>query len=580
MNFVAVDTETTGLDAFDPKVVMLCTSLWSDQGKGAVIRHEHEKRHKGLQDLLLSDTVKLFWNAKFDIRILRKSGYEINDRWIDANNAARIAITDADEYDLKSWARHYLKDSYREEVELKKFIRKNKINKATEGFRRVPDRILYPYALKDSQCTLELWFMIWNCLKEKKLLPVFRFEAKVLRASMEMEEYGMDLDPKTVHAQHRLIEAQAQERLNKLREMAGNPTFNPGSNQQLAPFVYNGEAMPTRFSRKTGKISCNEVALLEAATERAVAVLGWRKLTTALKTYYRPFASFLASGRGVTLHPSLNSMGALTGRFSSSGPNLQNQPRPGEHPKWGGALGSIRSCWRARPGYWFLFADYEQIEMRLTAHFTGEEHMLDAIRHGKDLHDEAAKRIFKIDKDHKEWKRYRYLAKTLNFAVIYGVQADTFSQTVLKQSGIPISWAESHQYLEEYRAEHPGVVGYFELVEQEVQQTGGIRNAFGRYISVSDRKTYPGVNYHIQSTAADVMKRALLRCHNFLKQQQCKSRLIMTVHDELIFEIHETEQHLVRPLVALIPVMDEFSVPLTCSVSYGRSWGNKKELKL
>ena len=220
--------------------------------------------------------------------------------------------------------------------------------------------------------------------------------------------------------------------------------------------------------------------------------------------------------------------------------------------------------------------DYEQIELRLTAHFGNEEQMIEDIHEGKDLHSETCKRIFEIDESAPDWKSKRYLAKTLNFSIVYGTGAAKFAETVLKSTGgkMRISEQEARSYISSWKSAHLGVMELFNKVAHEVALTGGVRNYYGRFVPVDPGKPYVGVNYLIQGTAADLMKDRLLKCWRFLKDKD--TDLLMTIHDELVFEVPGHEKEIIWQLKEIMEEPDEFKVPLTCSVEVGKTWGSKK----
>lgn len=575
---LAIDTETSGLDVYASSTVLLMVSMFNDQGKSKVWKHE-DQTIPAIQKVLLSHETKLFWNCKFDVAMLRKAGYQIRGPLLDVSLVARLVATDERKFDLKSMARKFLNTPYIEEIKLRQFIRKNKIDKKRDGFKGVPDDILIPYAIKDAKATLELYHVFYPALVALKMLPTLRKECMVQAITFTMEGLGIDVNHERVKQLYLDTQHATRTKKGELSKLAGYSKFNPNSPQQVCKFVYDGSrgTVPERFSRKTGKPSSDAVALMQLATPKAIAILGYRKLCKAQQTYYRP--TLKRCETSLTIHPSLNSLGTITGRYSSSKPNLQNIPRPDEH--WlvkEKALSQIRSMFVPREGKRFLFIDYNQIELRLAAHFAEEQWMIDAIHAGQDLHGETAKQIFKITESDKQWKVRRYLAKTLNFSILYGVGAQKFCDSVLLSSGIKVSVSEADNYIREFKSGHPGIVELFRRVAQEVARTGAVRNPYGRIIKVPEDLAYRGVNYLIQSTAADVLKDALIRCYRFLSRGGYDTRMILTVHDEIIFEITPRERRLAFELADIMQCHD-FTVPIDCSVAHGADWANKKEVK-
>lgn len=573
---IAIDSETTGLDVYSPSTRIILATTCDERGRIGIYRHGATRKKK-LQAILASKEVKLFYNAKYDIGIFQKAGYKIRGPIIDVLLMARLICTDERNIGLKHMARKFLKDPYLEEVTLRKYIRKHKIKVKERGYQDVPDELLHPYAVKDVKATLKLYHYFYPALVATKQLEVFEREQKVQAITYGMERLGVNVNiERCGELRAAAVDAVGHQK-ELLVKLSGDPKFNPNSNKQVAPFIYS-QVRCERFSDKTGAQSVDEVALLRARTDRALALLKYRKLKKAIGTYYTPIIKRVTESDSCTIHPSLNSLGTITGRYSSNNPNLQNIPRPNEH--WlvkHPALTQVRSYYVPRKGFWFFFVDYEQIEIRLAAHFSQEQHMLEAIRQGKDLHGETTKLIFKIDDSDPEWDVRRYLAKKLNFSILYGVGAQKFADSVLKDSGIKISLQEAARYISDFKSEHPAIVALFSKLDREALRTGGVRNPFGRFVLVEQWRTYTAVNYLIQSTAADILKLALIKLHRFLVAGQFKTRMILTVHDEVVFEVPPEEKHLFKKLPRLMEY-HKFSVPLTCSASWGKNWADKVKL--
>lgn len=380
---------------------------------------------------------------------------------------------------------------------------------------------------------------------------------------MSMEDMGITVDRKQCKEFIEQVDTELFRIKKELTKLSGIPSFNPNSNPQVSKLIYSGNAFPTRFSNKTGEASTDKIALLEIGTHEAKLILEYRTLGKAKSTYLKKFAT--SSG---IIHPSFNTVGAITGRFSSSNPNLQNIPRPKES-----FLGRVRSCFKPREGKLLFFVDYDQIEIRLGAHFSGDEKLRKAIRRKEDIHSRSCKNVFGITEQAKDWDLKRYIAKTLNFAMWYGAGPNTFKNTLLREAGITISIMEAVEYVEKYKAENPAMMNLFREIDNEVWEKEGITNPYGRYIKVPRSQSYIGVNYLIQSTAADVLKDAMLRVDKVIKGS--RTNLILTIHDELVFELDKKDKELIPVIKETMEVLDLFSVPLTCSLSVGKDWGHK-----
>lgn len=565
---MAVDTETTGLDVYLPSVVATLVSWWDHKDKGDCFRPK--KIPEWFRKRLASKHwTKLFFNAKFDIPILLKLGLKIAGPVIDVQVMCQMAFPKehpSEKHSLKGLSRRLLKDLYLEEIKIKAWAKKHK-----KGIGEAPDRLLFPYAIKDARRTIDLYFYTKAWFDKYQQWGVLKNEMFNTRVMQRMEQTGMLLDMDEVQNQTIRLKKRAQKIKARLCRLTGNPTFNPNSTKQVAAAVYDGSFLPTRRAPKTGKPQVNKLALIDQPSKVGAAILKYRGVTKAVKTYLVNFID--KADPNNVIHANLNQNGARTGRISCSDPNFTNLPRPSED-----SLGHIRECVVARPGFRLVFIDFEQLEIRIQAHFTREPHVLEDIRAGRDLHSQTCRRIFEREEDDPEWSKWRYLAKKLNLAMQYGMGVQKFCDIVLQDSdgSVRLKLVEAKKYIDDYKAVHPNLVKLFDDVATEVATTGGVTNDYGRFMPVDRRAPYKGVNYKIQGTAADLMKKAMRRIHRFLKGY--KSEMLMQVHDELIFEIHHTEKHLVSRLASMMINRTRFAVPLTVSVEWARNWGQKKKM--
>ena len=564
---VAIDTETTGLDTHDPKVVATHASYWTNKGEGAGFPVTDTTRVARLKTYCEDPSVtKLIFSAEFDSLILLKLGIKLRGPVICVLVASQMAFGDEKVKNLKHLARKYLKYLYLEKVRLDTWRKQNK----GQPWGNAPAHIIEPYVMADSKNALELFYYIANYFDKYNQWHVLEREMILMKnVVMGMESYGALIDQDEVQRLSIATRNELARLHSEMIKIVGDPKFKPGSNPQvLRALVAEGTFVPTRFSKKTGKPMADAIALLEYPSPFGHLVVKYRSTKKAASTYFKNFSKKI-------LRVSFNQCGARTGRFSSSGPNLQNIPRPKE-----GFLGQARRCFVARPGCRLLFIDYEQIEMRLTAHFSGEEHMLEAIMAGEDLHDKTCARTFGLKKSSPNWDLMRYMSKTLNFQVLYGSGPDKFRQTILKQTEgkIRITIQEAARYIEDWKSAHPKVMKLFDDVAVEIAKTGGVLNHYGRYIAVDSSKPYVGVNYKVQGTAADFLKMKMLVVAQFMLDKQ--SKLFLQVHDELVFNLVRQESWIVQHLANLMEDRDTFKVPLTVSASYGQNWFSKKKIVL
>lgn len=575
---IAIDTETTGLQVYKPEVRPTFVSWWNHRDIGGGFRV--------IDNELVGDTeaiarlkkrcasprwTKLFFNAKFDIPILRKCGVVIRGPIIDVFPMTQMSMPKQkpqDTHSLKGLTRRIFDDPYVEEINIKRWARQNK---TTIGY--APDHLIFPYGIKDARRTIDLFFYCKTFFDDNNQWGVLHKEMILTRVLLSMEEIGMQTDPDVVNTMLVATRKRAQKIKDRLCKLTGNPSFNPNATVQVARAVFHGgkgAPTPTRFTKNTGAVQVNKLALIEAPSKLGDLVLKWRKVAKTTQTYLGNFI-LLADAHNV-IHPTINQNGARTGRVSCSDPNLTNLPRPDES-----SLGRIRGCFVPRRGFGFLFADYSQLEIRIQAHWTGERHIIRAIRSGLDLHDETCRKILKRDPSDKVM---RYIGKKLNLAMQYGMGKEKFCDTVLADSdgAIRISLVESSAYVDTFWAGHPKLAEFFEAVNKEVADTGGVVNAYGRFMPVDQRTPYKGVNYKVQGTAADLVKDRMRKLFYGLLHG-LKSRMVMQIHDELMFEIHDTERWLAEPIRELMEEHHRFVVPLTVDLEWSpESWAAKLPL--
>lgn len=513
--------------------------------------------------------IVLFFNAKFDIPMLAKAGFKLKNTIVDVLLVAQLVKPDDKIRKLKQMSRKYLNDPFIEDHNMRKWLKANKGKAQGEA----PRHIVVPYALADAKKTLELFYYLQPGLDDYKLWSVLEREMALMPIVLKMENSGFRVDTNEVNLLESRVTKELKEIRTEITKIVGNPAFNPNSNPQVVDAVYTGDCMPTSFSNKTGKPKVDELALLKSPSKVGSLVVKYRKLVKAKSTYLKPLRNL---DRLDILRASFNQGAAKTGRFSSSGPNLQNIPRPGH-----GLLGEIKKCFIPREGRRLVFVDYKQIEMRLTAHFSGEQHMLDAINSGKDLHDETCFLLFP-DESKEDWDTYRYLSKKLNFSIIYGVGGSKFADSVLTdtEGRVNLRVEEAYGIIADYKSKHPAIEQLFSDTITEVSETGGVRNFYDRFIPTDPYKSYAGVNYKIQGTAADFIKQKMLVVNHFLKVNKLSALLIGQVHDELIFDIPKKERDIVPHLVKLMEDYTTFKVPIICSVAIGSSWFNKKDIRI
>lgn len=576
---IAIDLETAGSNALDtraPDTRITHISWWGGKGVGDVIEIPSKANSSESQQLQilrqwLNDPAKakVFWNYKYDGRLLKRFGYKIQGPILDGLLLAPLVKSSERAFSLKHFARKFLSATYKEEDRLKEWLKKHK----GKSYGDAPEHIIKPYALVDAQYTWELFYLLYRKLG-KQGKQIFKQEMLLLPHIMEMEDRGLTIDKTLVN---RLSIACRKEMQNIHEDVAREygTGYNLNAPKQLIKLVYDEHDLAPIRRTKKGDPSVDKLALVQLKNEVPVCdkILKWRRVYKAQNTYLKTFSEQTDSQN--ILRGFFNQSGTRTGRFSSSGPNLQNITRSSSDLY--DLAGQLRNCFIARKDFAFLFADYSQIELRLAAHFARVPKMIDAILAGDNLHAVTAKGIFKVGEDHPKWKDYYAIGKTINFAVLFGAQGGKLQEILAKQANLWITIYEASKYLDQYHHTYPEIHAFFEEVHKEVVDNGGVRNAFGRYIEVPVNESYKGVNYKIQGTAADLIKNRLIKCARLLKDKQ--SGMVLTVHDEIGFEIHKTEANLIPQLVEIMSEPHMFRVPIPCDAAIGKRWGTKKTIK-
>ena len=403
---------------------------------------------------------------------------------------------------------------------------------------------------------------LWNLYNdvELPLVPVLR----------EMEAAGVRFDVNKLHEAEATLTAELKELEQHIYELAGE-TFNINSPKQVGELLFDKLKLdPKAKKSRTGQYSTSEEVLMALKEKHEIVglILEYRELKKLISTYISALPEYIAADGKI--HTTYNQTVTATGRLSSSNPNLQNLPIRPERGKL------IREAVIPDEGCLFLSADYSQIELRLLAHMSKDEHLLHAFRSGQDIHAATAARIFRkpIEEINKDERRK---AKTANFGIIYGISAFGLAQQ------LDCPRAEARQLIDDYFAAFPGVIRYIEKQKEIARERGFAETLFGRkrYLPdiLSNNATVRSfaernaVNAPIQGTAADIIKIAMVAIHRRLKEENLKAQMIMQVHDELNFNVPENEVERVREIVVSeMQNAVHLSIPLIADCGVGKNW--------
>lgn len=392
----------------------------------------------------------------------------------------------------------------------------------------------------------------------------------------KMERAGMLVDPDRLHSLSEGLATQIAEVERSIRDLAGDETFNIGSPMQLSHVLFDVMGLPTKGLKKTkrGYYSTNAKVLSDLARDHEIVrlILDWREKSKIKSTYLDTLGP-LRRGDG-RVHTTYNQTITATGRLSSSDPNLQNIPTRSE-------LGhTVKTAFSAGEGSVFLAVDYSQIELRLLAHLSGDEHLVRAFNEGEDFHAETAARVFGVPVS-EVTPDLRSRAKAVNFGIVYGQQAYGLSQS------LHISMAEARDMIDRYYEAYPGVRTFLDNVVARAKQTGYAETMYGRRRHIPELKAKnpqlrgfgerTAMNHPMQGTAADIIKIAMARVSRRLEEEGFAAHMILQVHDELDFEcpVNEVERLTAMVRDAMEHVVD-LRVPLIAEASTGVTWADAK----
>ena len=432
-------------------------------------------------------------------------------------------------------------------------------------------------AARTAALTLALVAPLRDRMARENAANVFDgIEMPLVPVLAKMERAGMLVDPERLHSLSEGLATQIAEVERSIRDLAGDETFNIGSPMQLSHVLFDVMGLPTKGLKKTkrGYYSTNAKVLSDLARDHEIVrlILDWREKSKIKSTYLDTLGP-LRRGDG-RVHTTYNQTITATGRLSSSDPNLQNIPTRSELGR------TVKTAFSAGEGSVFLAVDYSQIELRLLAHLSGDEHLVRAFNEGEDFHAETAARVFGVPVS-EVTPDLRSRAKAVNFGIVYGQQAYGLSQS------LHISMAEARDMIDRYYEAYPGVRTFLDNVVARAKQTGYAETMYGRRRHIPELKAKTpqlrgfgertAMNHPMQGTAADIIKIAMARVSRRLEEEGFAAHMILQVHDELDFECPVDE---VERLTAMVrDVMEhvvDLRVPLIAEASTGITWADAK----
>ncbi|WP_233964759.1 DNA polymerase I [Pectobacterium versatile] len=572
----AFDTETDGLDTLTANLIGLSFAIKPGEAAYLPLAHDYLDAPEQLDRTkvlalfkpLLEDEklLKIGQNLKFDKGVMQR--YDIDLRGIAFDTMLESYVLDsvAGRHDMDSLAERYLNHKT---ITFEEIAGKGK-NQLT--FNQIALEQAGPYAAEDADVTLHLHQKLWGKLQpHADLCQVFQtIDMPLVPVLSRIERTGVLIDPVILAEHSKELTTRLAELEIQAYELAGEE-FNLSSTKQLQGILYEKQKLPILKKTPKGAPSTNEEVLAELALDYPLPklILEYRGLAK-LKSTYTDKLPLMINPATKRVHTSYHQAVTATGRLSSSDPNLQNIPVRNDEGR------RIRQAFIAPKGYSIVAADYSQIELRIMAHLSGDKGLLNAFANGLDIHRATASEVFGIALD-KVTSEQRRSAKAINFGLIYGMSAFGLS----RQLNIPRS--ESQKYMNLYFERYPGVQDYMERTRQQAAEHGYVSTLDGRRLYLPDihsrnamaRKgaERAAINAPMQGTAADIIKKAMIAIDDWLQKDTPKVKMIMQVHDELVFEIHDSViEESISKIKALMEGCMQLNVPLQVDIGTGMNW--------
>ena len=576
VSFFAIDTETTSIDYMSAQLVGVSFAV--DVGEAAYLPLAHDyvgvpeqvdfsRAINALKPVLENESIaKVGQNLKYDLSILASHGLTLKGELYDTMMESYVLNSVATRHNMDALARHYL------DITTTSFEDVAGKGASQLTFNQVPLEVARDYAAEDADVTYRLHQALWPLIeREPKLLHIFRdVEMPLVRVLSKIERQGALLDPGLLNKQS----SELGRRIEELKDAAwslAEEEFNLDSPKQLQEIFFEKQGLPVLKKTPGGKPSTAEPVLVDLARdyELPALILEYRGLAKLKSTYTDKLPKDINADSG-RVHTSYHQAVTATGRLSSSDPNLQNIPIKTAQGR------KVRAAFVAPEGKKILAADYSQIELRIMGHLSGDDGLLQAFSEGLDVHSFTASEVFNVEIQ-SVTEDQRRSAKAINFGLIYGMSAFGLAKQ------LDISRALAQDYIDSYFSRYPKVLDYMEQTKGQASRLGYVETLFGRrlYLPEINAKQVmrrqaaerTAINAPMQGTAADIIKKAMLEVDGWLGRTNVDCRMIMQVHDELVFEVAESDIDEVGSEVEnLMSQSASLDVPLTVTVGRGDNW--------
>lgn len=569
---ICFDTETTSIDATQAEMVGMSFAYKASEAYYVPVPADEAEARQIVQEfkeLFEDESIqKIGQNIKYDALVLRWYDIEVKGHYFDTMIAHYLLEPEL-RHNMDYMAETYLKY---QPVSITTLIGKKGKNQLS--MRDIEPEKVKDYAAEDADITLQLKEHLAPWLNEEGLEPLYNdIEEPLVKALVNLEYEGIRLDANYLNEYSKELESQIATLEKSIYDQA-EVRFNIASPKQVGEVLFDKLGLPYRWRKtKSGQYSTNEEKLSELAKDFPIVndILSHRGLTKLKSTYVDALPRMINPRTG-RIHSSFNQALAATGRLSSNNPNLQNIPiRTQEGAK-------VREAFVPRDeNHVLLAADYSQVELRLIAEISGDEAMMEAFQSGKDIHRATAARVFEVPYE-EVTKEQRYRAKTVNFSIVYGAGATNLSQQ------LDIKRAEAKELIEQYFSRYPGLKGYMDRAVAEARENGYVKTLMGRRRYLRDIDSRNGVirshaernaiNTPVQGSAADLIKIAMININRIFQEKQFKSKMILQVHDELVFDAHKDELETIKPIIEeeMKNAMPSLKVPLVVEMGIGENW--------
>lgn len=568
---VCFDTETTSIDSLEAELVGMSFSFAARQGFYVPTPEDRAQAQAIVDEFRpffeAENIEKIGHNIKYDLQILANYGVKVSYPLFDTM-IAHYLIQPESKQGMDFLAEYYLQ--YRP-ISIETLIGKKGKNQG--NMRDLKPEEVSDYACEDADITFQLKHLFEPQIQKDHLRSLFYdMEMPLVQVLQEMEQEGISLDVPHLQAFSAQLEEEARETEAKIKEMAGMD-FNVDSPKQLGEILFDHMKISSKAKKtKTGQYQTSEDALEQYKSDHPIIekILDYRQIKKLKSTYVDPLPTMLSS-KDQRIHTTFMQTVTATGRLSSNNPNLQNIPIRTDKGR------KIRQAFVARgKEYKLMSADYSQIELRIIAALSGDPNMIEAFRQGHDIHAATAANVYHVPME-EVTRDQRSAAKAVNFGIIYGQSAFGLAQN------LGISRTEAKQIIDSYFAQFPTIktfmdesvknareLGYVETIMKRRRYLPDINSANAVVRGYAERNA---INAPIQGSAADVIKLAMIAVQREMKKQEVKSKLLLQVHDELVFDVHESELELMPKLVktAMEQAVD-FVVPMIVEANTGENW--------